>query len=214
MKALGERPHICLITEGKANPQNFESEKPRILDTIRKAISDGVTLIQIREKTLHARLLFDLSSDAVAICATSGARVTVNDRADVAVASGGHGVHLPENSVPPQAIRRAFSDDLIIGVSTHSIESASSAVENGADYIFFGPVFETPGKGSPAGLDALRDVCRKLGDFPVIALGGVDQDNCERVMQAGAAGIAGIRCMNTSEDRRRVVAALSTGKLS
>jgi len=213
VKGLGERPHICLITEGKASPQNFESEKPRILATIRDAVSEGVTLIQIREKTLPARLLFDLSAHAVTICANSGARLLVNDRADVAIASGADGVHLPENSVPPHAIRRAFSSDLIIGVSTHTIESASSAVENGADYIFFGPVFATPGKASPAGVDALRDLCQKLGEFPLIPIGGIDEDNCEHVMLAGAAGIAAIRAMNEPESRRKVLDVLSVAKL-
>ena len=213
MKRLGEPPHVCLITEGKATPKNFASEKPRILDTIRDAVSDGVTLIQIREKSLPARLLFELSVDAVAMCKKTPARVMVNDRADIAVASRAHGVHLPEASLHPQVIRRSFGNDLIIGVSTHSIESASSAVENGADYIFFGPVFATPGKESPTGLDVLRDVCRELEGFPVIAIGGIHQDNCERVLEAGAAGIAAIRATHVLENRRRMMAVLSAGKL-
>ena len=213
MKRLGNLPHVCLITKGKVTSENFASEKPAFLHTIRDAVSDGVTLIQIREKSLPARLLFDLSIDAVAICAKTRARVMVNDRADIAVASGAHGVHLPENSLRPQVIRRAFGNELVIGVSTHSIESASAAAENGADYIFFGPVLTTPGKGSPTGLDVLREVCRKLEGFPVIAIGGIDQDNCERVLKAGAVGIAAIRAANVPENRRRMMAVLSAAKL-
>lgn len=207
MKRLGEPPYLCLITEGEADPGNFRSERPRILETVRGAIADGVTLIQIREKSLTSRLLFDLSVDLVAVRGKADARILVNGRADIAAAAGADGVHLPEDGVPAQVVRRAFPD-LLIGVSTHSVESASAAAASGADYIFFGPIFATPGKPQPVGTDELQAVCRRLGRFPVIALGGIDENNCDRVLSSGAAGIAAIRSLNEPEARRRVIRAI------
>ena len=210
MRRLGEPPYICLITKGEATPSNFETEKNRILDTIREAVADGVNLIQIREKSLPARMLFELARSAVEILEHTSTLVLVNDRPDVAIAAGADGVHLPENSFPPGVVRQEFASEVVIGVSTHSIEQATAATKGGADFVFFGPVFETPGKGSPAGVETLQTVCRKLVPFPVIALGGIDQHNFELVFEAGAAGIAAIRALNETESRRQICAGLST----
>ncbi len=204
MKPLLDGPYTCLITAGEADPSNFEIIKHGMLETIRDAVADGVNLIQIREKALPARLLFDLVSDAVRILRSTEALVLVNDRVDVAIAAKADGVHLPETSLPPNIVRRVIASDLVIGVSTHSIEQALAAADAGADYIFFGPIFETPGKGPPIGIDSLRAVCRELKTFPVIALGGVDQNNFENVLSAGAAGIAAIRSLNDHESRRAI----------
>jgi thiamine-phosphate pyrophosphorylase len=207
VKRLGEPPYLCLITEGKADPANFRSEKPGILETIRDAIADGVTLIQIREKSLTARQLFELSTAAVEVRANAEAYIVVNGRADIAIAAGADGLHLPGDGIPAQIVRRVFPD-LVIGASTHSFESASAAAASGADYIFFGPVFATPGKPQPVGPDELQAVCRKLGRFPVIALGGIDESNCDLVLSSGAAGIAAIRSLNEPDARRRVIRAI------
>ncbi len=202
MKPLLDGPYTCLITAGEADPSNFEIIKNGLLETIRDAVADGVNLIQIREKALPARLLFHLVSEAVQILSSTEALVLVNDRLDVAIAARADGVHLPETSLQPDVVRRAISSDIVIGVSTHSIGQALSASRSGADYIFFGPIFETPGKGPPVGIESLSAVCRELNTFPVIALGGVDQNNFESVLSAGAAGIAAIRSLNDRSSRR------------
>lgn len=208
MKPLGERPYICLITPGQASSSNFEIEKPKILKTIRAAVADGVNLIQIREKALPARLLFDLVRNSVEILASTSALVLVNDRPDVAVASGADGVHLPETSFAPSVVRRVFGSKLVIGVSAHSIEYSAAAAEAGADYVFFGPIFETPGKGPSVGTESLGAVCSTLKPFPVIALGGIDQSNLEKVFAVGASGIAAIRSLNDDESRRMICRSL------
>ena len=209
MKPLGKPPHVCLITAGHANSANYESEGSKILENVGEAISLGVDLIQLREKDLSAGELFDLVTRVVAIALGTDTLILVNDRADIAVAAGADGVHLTENSIPSQIIRDTFPRELVIGVSTHSLANAKSAALSGADYIFFGPVFETPGKGEPAGLQSLQQVCQELKDFPVIALGGIDPHNVEQIFPTGAAGVAAIRALNTPETTRELMRAMA-----
>lgn len=210
MKPLGAGPHACLITAGKAYHSNFETEKARILDTITDAAADGVNLIQIREKALPSRLLFELVRGSVQALSATRALVIVNERSDVAVAAGADGVHLPRTSLPASVVRRTFASRLLIGVSTHSIDEASMAASSGADYIFYGPIFETPGKGPPVGLESLAAVSDLLQSFPVFALGGVDQHNFKSTVSAGAAGIAAIRSLADCESRRAICASLDS----
>lgn len=196
-----ELPISCLITKGEATPENFSQVKRDILNIIYLAVENRVGLVQLREKGLSAKLLFELAAAAVKITRNSSTRIVVNDRADIALASGADGVHLPANSLSPVVIRANFPTDFIIGVSTHSLREAEAAAGEGADFILFGPVFETPGKGSPQGMEKLAVVCRRLKPFPVIALGGIDATNYEKVLAAGASGIAGIRFLNDPENR-------------
>ena len=210
MKRLGAPPYICLITEGRSDPQNYKFERQRILETVRSSVSDGARLIQIREKLLPARLVQELAFEAVRITEGTGASVFINERADIAFASGAAGVHLPEAAIPPQFVRHAFPRNLVIGVSSHSLEAARHAAAAGADYIFFGPVFETPGKSRPTGLEILAKICRELDPFPVIAIGGIDDENCEEVMGVGASGIAAIRALHTAESRQRLIERVTT----
>ena len=208
MKRLPRPPYICLITEGRADPENYDSERSRIIRAAAAAVADGVNMVQVREKALPAGLVSDLARAVVDALAGSDALVTVNERADIASAAGAGGVHLPESSLSPAVVRRGFGNDLVIGVSTHSFAVAKAAAEGHADYAFFGPVFETPGKGEPAGVTALEEVCRGLERFPVIALGGIDVGNFAAALNAGAAGIAGIRALNNATSRRQIITAL------
>ena len=127
----------------------------------------------------------------------------VNDRADVAAAARADGVHLPETGLPPSAVKRAFPN-LAVGVSTHSLDSAVAAAQGGADFLFFGPIFDTPGKGAAVGVESLAVLCQVL-TVPVIGLGGIDDKNCASVVDAGAAGIAAIRALNDPGSRREIV---------
>lgn len=208
MKSLGKPPFVCLITEGKLTSENYRSEGRRVIEAISAAVYDGVHLVQIRERDLPARLLFELTTDVVAALKVSDTLVLVNDRADIAIAAGADGVHLRESSLRPRVIRDTFPADLVVGVSTHDAQGARSAVAGSADFIFFGPVFDSPGKGAAQGCDELQNVCRAVGKFPVIALGGIDGDNVELVMDAGASGVAGIRSMHDAHDRRRILNAV------
>jgi len=144
-------------------------------------------------------VLYELATRAVAITRGSATRLLVNDRFDVARAAGADGVHLTTRSLPAKVVRSICGDDFLIGVSTHSLETALNARAEGADFVVFGPVFETPSKriyGEPQGLDTLREVTSALAGFPVIAIGGINRENADECFRAGASGIAAIRLFN------------------
>ena len=196
MTELFEKPIIYLITSGDANSSNFARERKRILEIIRAAVESSVSLIQIREKQLSARLVFELTTNAAQITSNSKTKLLLNDRADIALAAGANGVHLTANSLPAGIIREAFRKDFIVGVSVHSLEKAKTAKLDGADFVTFAPVFSTPNKGAPKGLEELRRVCGSLAPFPVIALGGLNETNYQSVLDGGASGFAAIRYLN------------------
>jgi thiamine-phosphate pyrophosphorylase len=203
-------PLLCYVTDRHslrlANPTD---SLPALIQKIEEVIAAGIDWVQIREKDLPARELASLTRQALGIAAkyspkrSSAIRVLVNDRLDVAIAERADGVHLGERSIPVaeakglvELARRkhAIDQSFMIGASCHSIEAAKSAERDGADYIFFGPVFATPSKarfGAPQGLDRLAQVCRAV-TIPVVAIGGVTVDNAGSCMVAGAVGIAAI----------------------
>ena len=193
-------PLIYLITDGTTNVQNFRKKSSQILNLIKVAATNKISLVQIREKNLSAKLVFELTSKAAQITRGTETKILVNDRADIAVAANADGVHLTSRSLSAQVIRKTFPQKFIIGASTHSIEEAQAAKNHGADFVTFSPIFFTPEKGEPKGLKALREVCEKLKSFPVIALGGIDKTNFKQVLENGASGFAAIRFLNDEEN--------------
>ncbi len=163
----------------------------------------GVPAVQLREKDLADRAAFELLRQLRR--ALPASRLLVNGRADLALAAGADGVHLPADGVPTAALRRRFGDTLLIGRSTHSLDEVACEAQDGADYVTFGPVFASPGKGAPVGLDALA-AAAELG-VPVLALGGIGLAELPRVAAAGAAGAAGIRLFQDLARLPEVVAA-------
>jgi len=159
-----------------------------ILDYAQRAIRSGVDMIQIREKDLPTRELLDLACKIRDIAAGTATRILVNDRLDIALAAGIDGVHLPSNGFPPERVRPFVK---VLGVSTHTLEEAIDAERARADFIVFGPVFDTPGK-TAVGLGPLREVTSRV-KVPVLAIGGITAANSSQVLSAGAAGISGIR---------------------
>jgi thiamine-phosphate pyrophosphorylase len=155
----------------------------------------GVDLIQLREKDLASRELLGLAKSAVEVSQGSNARIVINDRLDVALAAGAHGVHLGGQSAPPEVVRRHVDKDFLVGVSCHSLEDALKAEAGGADYILLGPIFDTPSKrpfGPPLGLNKLSEVAKRIR-IPLLALGGITVERVRPCLEAGATGIAGIR---------------------
>lgn len=164
----------------------------------------GVDAVQIREKDLDDRAVWEITRAARAILPTT-TRLLVNGRADIALAAGADGVHLPADGVPPAALRRRFGPGLLLGVSTHTVDEVERARDAGADYATFGPVWETPGKGPAAGTEALARAA--ACGLPVLALGGVTIDRFGEVVAAGAAGVAAIRLFQRPSDPSDAVAA-------
>ena len=201
-------PIIYPITSGKTSPQTSPDDPQfsEILRLVRAAVDADVPLFQIREKSLHARVLYELVARAAEITRGSKTRLLVNDRSDIARAAGADGAHLTTQSLPVEVVRSIFGVNFLIGVSTHSLDEARAARAGGADFVVFGPVFETESKrayGEPQGLDKLAEVTRELGEFPVVAIGGITLDNVDECFQAGARGIAAIRLLNDTENLTR-----------
>lgn len=158
------------------------------------AFEAGVDWFQIREKCLSAKALYELVRRVTGIRPRAG-RVLVNTRADIALAAGADGVHLPANSPAPGGLRRIAPAGFQIGVSCHCAAEVAEAGRHGADYALFGPVFDTPSKrpfGPPQGLERLAEVCRQA-PLPVLALGGIGTTQAQQCLAAGAAGVAAIR---------------------
>jgi thiamine-phosphate pyrophosphorylase len=197
-------PLVYLISDGRMTDENHSSMAPVFLDLVFAASNARITLIQIREKRLSARNLYELTKAVVTTAANSRTRVLVNNRVDIAMAAGADGVHLSSQSVPANVVRRHVPTGFLIGASTHSTEEITEAKQASADFMVFGPVFDTPGKGRPTGLEQLRSACAIDPDLPVLALGGIDQTNYRGVIDAGAAGFAAIRFLNDAENLVRV----------
>ncbi len=164
--------------------------------------ADGVDFVQLREKTMEAGALTALARKMVAVLG-SQTKLLVNGRADVAIAAGAAGVHLTayRDELTPEQVRRVFALAgaalPLVSVSCHKVEDAQRARDGGADMIVFSPVFEKRVDGVRVGegveLEMLRRVCAAVAPAKVLALGGVTLGNAQRCVDAGAAGIAGIR---------------------
>lgn len=188
---------IYLITDRKV------ATKP-LPEAVRLALEGGVRAVQLREKDLPIRALLVLAQELRSITREYGAKLFINDRVDVAVAVDADGVHLGHRSMPPEGARRVVGKDMLIGVSTHSLEEAKAAEAGGADFITFGPIFETPSKakyGHPMGLDAIKTLIADVS-IPIFAIGGIHGGNIQQVILSGAAGVAMISAIFSSPDIR------------
>jgi len=186
--AVPASERLYLITDGSAQ----SSDTGRFVDRVKEALAGGVRLVQLREKSLGGRALLELAVKLRAVTSGYGARLLVNDRVDVALLSGADGVHLGQSSVSASEARALLGTGKLIGVSTHSIAEAAKAEAYGADFITFGPVYETPSKarwGAPVGLDALKEVSASVS-IRVYAIGGVKKENVGEPLGAGAYGAA------------------------
>jgi len=155
--------------------------------------------VQIREKDLEDRELFELTRSAVEIARGTKCRVLVNGRADIARAAGAQGVHLPSTGLQVAAIRKWLPRDFLVGVSVHTMPEIRRACAQGADYLLMGHVFPTESKtgfGRPVGLSRLKRACASV-PAPILGLGGIKPELIQSVLAAGAAGIAGIGLFQT-----------------
>jgi thiamine-phosphate pyrophosphorylase len=180
----------------------------RSLSTVlTQAIMAGVPAIQLRERDVPTGELLSLAEEIHALVAPRAVPLIVNDRVDLVLALHLDGVHLRSDSLSVPTARRLLGPDRLIGISTHSVEEVRRANDDGADYIIFGPIFETPSKrsfGPPFGLDLLADVCCQ-STVPIFAIGGITCEQVLDVRRAGAHGVAVIGAVLTSDDVGSVV---------
>jgi thiamine-phosphate pyrophosphorylase len=209
------KPILCYVTD-RHTLESAPLRSGSLHDSIRLAATAGIDWIQLREKNLDARSLVELARFAVAETRATQTRVLINDRLDVALAAGAAGIHLGEKSLPLETVvewrRSAGRSDFMIGASCHSLESACGAERDGADYLFFGPVFATPSKaafGPPQGIERLRDVCAAV-KIPVLAIGGASAENARACIEAGAAGIAAIRLFQNAKNSAELATQLKS----
>ena len=173
-----------------------------LLAVLEQTLQGGVRAVQLREKDLSASELFVLAEKTRKLCQRYDALLFVNDRVDVALAVEADGVQLGTASIPIEAARELLGPRKIIGASTHSLGEANEAVEHGADFILFGPVYFTPSKasyGSPQGLEALKKIVEKIS-LPVYAIGGIKLDNIEDVRRTGVRGVALISAVMSAKN--------------
>jgi thiamine-phosphate pyrophosphorylase len=188
---------LYLITDRRLFPDPCD-----FFITLEKILEAGVTAIQLREKDLSQKDLYHMATRMRALTYKHRAKLFINDRVDVALSVRADGVQLGRESLPASAVKKISGDGFLIGISAHSIEEAVEAERDGADFITFGPVFETPSKrqfGRPIGIDTFWKV-KRLTRIPVFGIGGIQPENVRQVREAGADGIALITGILAAKD--------------
>jgi thiamine-phosphate pyrophosphorylase len=171
---------------------------------VEEALKGGIRAVQLREKDLSSRDLYEFAIAMRKLTARHDARLFINDRTDIALAVNADGVHLGDASLPIHLARQLLGAKKLIGASCHDQLSAMAAQEDGADFITYGPVFYTPSKalyGQPVGVNSLEEVTHRL-DIPVFALGGISSGNAHAALAAGAHGIALISAVLAADNPR------------
>jgi thiamine-phosphate pyrophosphorylase len=188
-KHLLERRNLYLVT----NSDNF-ADRDGFLDALGAALEGGVDIVQLREKEMNAKSFIELAKRVRELTALYGALFIVNDRTDIAKVVGADGVHLGQEDMDATDAREILGERAIIGVSTHKPEDALSAMNANADYIGVGPVFKTPTKPlkTPVGLEYVKWAAENV-TVPFFAIGAIDSDNVDEVLNAGAKRVALIR---------------------
>jgi thiamine-phosphate pyrophosphorylase len=179
-----------------------------LLWVLEQALDGGVKAIQLREKDLSGRDLFSLAEKVCKLCQAYNAALFINDRIDVALAVDAAGVQLSQTSLPVATTRALLGPQKIIGTSTHSLQEAREAEQNGADFVLFGPVYLTASKaayGAPQGVPALKTIVDNIS-LPVYAIGGIKPENIESTKKLGLRGVALISAIVSAESPKEAAA--------
>lgn len=192
---------LYLITD-----RNQTGGRP-LTDVAKEALDGGVKAIQLREKDLPIRELLKLAEEMRRITKDTGAKLFINGRIDAAMAVEADGIHLGQTDLPVDVVRRIVGNRFMIGVSTHNLNEAKEAEAGGADFITFGPVYETPAKlkyGEPVGTEVLKRA--KSGILiPVYAIGGINSGNIKQILRTGADGVALISAIIGAKEPKKAV---------
>ena len=193
-------PKLMLITDG-----SLETDSSA-LDKIICGCRSGLPAIQLREKSMETRKLWELAAMLHQKTSEYKTFFSINDRIDIAIALNADGIQLSEKSLPPQ-IAKKLNPSLMVGVSVHSLEMGQRAEQEGADYLIFGPIFDTPSKrafGPPQGLAQLEKMTSNLS-IPVLAVGGIIPLNARSCIEAGAHGVAAINVFMQSQEIKTTI---------
>lgn len=184
---LAQKLRLMLVTDGLS--------RGNLSAVVESAISGGVRAVQLREKETGACELSAIASQLREVTRARDALLLINDRVDVALAVGADGVHLGWRSLTVSQARSLMGPDAVIGVSTHTVDEACLVAEEGADYVTFGPVFDTPSKRGLIDTQGLEQLsrCVRSTSIPVIAIGGMTPEVAASVRDSGATGMAAIR---------------------
>lgn len=180
------------------------SLRPSLSNTeiAKQVLAGGAKIVQLRGKDLFSKELLEQAREISDITRKAGAVFIVNDRADIALLSDADGVHLGQDDLPVAAARKILGKSRLIGISTHNLEQALKAEQEGADYIGFGPVFDTTTKADAEeakGIDALAELKRRVS-IPVVAIGGITLENLREVINRGADCAAVISAIVKADD--------------
>ncbi len=175
--------------------------KRTLYQQVEAALKGGVTCVQLREKALDETAFLQEARDICALCRRYGVPFIVNDNVDVAVACGADGVHVGQEDMEAGEVRRRVGEDMILGVSVHTVEEARQAIRNGADYLGLGAVFPTGTKTDADVMpgDMIRAICGAV-DVPTVAIGGLNRSNILQLSGSGVDGAALVSAIFGAED--------------
>ncbi len=179
-------PQIYPITDARLSKLSHAAQ-------VEKFIEGGATLVQLREKYASPKTFYEQAAKALEIARQHNVKIIINDRVDIALALKADGVHLGQDDLPPAQARKILGANAIIGFSTHNPAQAIRALEMPVDYLAIGPVFATKTKENPdpaVGLKGVEIVRQAIGDFPLVAIGGINLQNFREVFDAGADSLA------------------------
>ena len=162
-------------------------------EQVKKLIEGGAKFIQLREKYASSEDFYTQAEETLVIARKQNVKIIINDRVDIAFALKADGVHLGQDDLPPEEARNILGENAIIGFSTHSVSQAIEAVRLPIDYLAIGPVFATDTKENPdevVGLEGVKEISQAIGDFPLVAIGGINLSNFRQVLSSGAKSIA------------------------
>jgi thiamine-phosphate pyrophosphorylase len=199
------RPPVLCLVVSKSDAKDGD-----IVELVKNAVAGGVDLVQLRDHGMPAGELVDVARQLKLAIAGKG-KLVVNDRADVAQAVEGVGLHMPENGLPTRAGKHLMGRYEIVGRSVHSVEAGQAAAREGAEYVTVGTIFKSPTHpdGKPVGVGIIEELT-KDSSFPVLAIGGITAENVSDVIKAGAAGVAVVSAITKAEDAKVAAEALNT----
>ena len=181
-----ELPKIYPITDAKISKLSHAEQ-------IERLIKGGAEFIQLRDKDAAPKDFYDAAKKALEIARKRDVKIIINDRVDIALVLKADGVHLGQDDLPPELARKILGERAIIGFSTHNLEQATRAVKLPINYLAIGPVFTTSTKENPektVGVEGVKTVRRIIGDFPLVAIGGITAANYRMILEAGADSLA------------------------